>query len=367
MEARPELDKSALRLAERLIQLLEDGSFTATYKYAVLVGIMDLCLEHTSATGSPPDVLTTRQLAEKVIELYWSHCMPYTDGVLCQSSSGEQAEIVQRVQTFRERTGVVSLPAARPASGGELYERLARTVEWKLVEMPLPKLQVIGLVEDRFVYEYNFPRDMKNQRLIRPYWEGQGETFDNRLLLRENVGASLIALNGVLRPLIHRQWAMMVAKLNHREEAALEKFLFGHERIPLDPVRRPLRELQGERCFYCDGKLATKVEVDHFIPWARHADDGIHNLVAADQKCNHRKNHYLAAAEHVERWRQRSKKHASDLAEIARQASWESRPERTLSVARAIYGMLPGDARLWRTGDEFVVIERPRITKALAA
>jgi 5-methylcytosine-specific restriction endonuclease McrA len=367
MDERPDLDKSALRLAERLIQLLDEGSFTATYKYAVLIGLMDLCMELTSATGSPPDVITTRQLAEKVIELYWSHCMPYTDGVLRQSASGQQAEIVQRVLRFRESVGGVTLAAARRASGAEPYEQLARTVEWKLVEMPIPKLQNIGQVEDRFIYEYNFPRRLDNQRLLQPYWEGQGEGFDNRLLLRDNVGASLIALNGVLRPLIHRQWAMMVAKLNGREEAALEKFLFGHERIPLDPVRRPLRELQDHRCFYCDDKLSTKYEVDHFIPWARHADDGIHNLVAADQKCNGRKHDYLAAAEHVERWRRRARESASDLAEIARKASWESRPDRTLSVARAIYQMLPEDARLWRAGDEFIVIERGRIAAALAA
>lgn len=367
MDARPDLDKSALRLAERLIQLLDEGSFTATYKYAVLIGIMDLCMEQTSASGSPPDVLTTRQLAEKVIELYWPHCMPYPDRVLRQSSAGQQAEIVQRVSRFRETMGGASLAAARRASGGEPYEQLVRSIEWKLVEMPLPKLQLIGREEDRFLYEYNFPRRMENQRLLQPYWEGTGETFDNRLLLREHVSASLIALNGVLRPLVHRQWAMMVARLNDREEAALEKFLFGHERIPLDPVRRPLRELQGQRCFYCNEKLSAKVEVDHFIPWARHADDGIHNLVVADSKCNNRKRDYLAAAEHVERWRGRAQSHASDLVEIARGAAWESRPDRTLSVARAIYQMLPDDARLWRAGDELVVIEPRRIRAALAA
>jgi 5-methylcytosine-specific restriction endonuclease McrA len=352
-----------------LIQLLDEGSFTATYKYAVLIGLMDLCMELTSATGSPPEVLTTRQLAEKVIELYWPQCMPYPDPerVLRQSSIGKQAEIIQKVQTFRGSVGELSLAAARRAADGNPYNALAQSVEWKLVEMPLPKLQVIGREEDRFIYDYNFPRHMENSKLLRPYWEGRGETFDNRLLLRENVGASLIALNGVLRPLVHRQWAMMVASLNDLREAALEAFLFGSERISLDPVRGMLRDLQGGRCFYCDGPLSRKYDVDHFIPWARHADNGIHNLVAADKGCNNRKHDHLAAAEHVERWRRRASKDASDLAEIARRASWESQPMRTLSVARAIYRMLPDDARLWRTGDEFVVIERPRISSALAA
>jgi hypothetical protein len=59
--------------AERLLELLDQGSFQTTYKYAVLLGLMDLCVEHTSAKGAAPTSVTTRQLAEKVLELYWSH------------------------------------------------------------------------------------------------------------------------------------------------------------------------------------------------------------------------------------------------------------------------------------------------------
>jgi hypothetical protein len=36
--------------------------------------------------------------------------------------------------------------------------------------------------------------------------------------------------------------------------------------------------------------------VDHFIPWSRHADDGLDNLVAADARCNGQKRDFLAAA-----------------------------------------------------------------------
>jgi len=77
MDLPSEPDRTAIRLAERLIQLLGRGGFTATYKYAVLVALMDLCMELTSVTGLPPDMITTRQLAEKVIEIYWPHCAPY--------------------------------------------------------------------------------------------------------------------------------------------------------------------------------------------------------------------------------------------------------------------------------------------------
>jgi hypothetical protein len=66
---RPEQDLVAF--AERVLALLDQGSFVATYKYAVLLALMDLCLEGTNRHGRAPDCVTTRQLAAKVIELYW--------------------------------------------------------------------------------------------------------------------------------------------------------------------------------------------------------------------------------------------------------------------------------------------------------
>jgi 5-methylcytosine-specific restriction endonuclease McrA len=369
----PELEGTVLRLAERLIQLLDEGSFTATYKYAVIVGLLDLSMELTSATGFPPDAITTRQLAEKIIELYWSHCAPYGERILRQSSVGTQAEVVKRIQAFRaqvplDATGSASLARARALAGAEAYERLARFVEWKLVEMPLPKLQVLGGEEDRFVYDYGFPRHMESNKPLQPYWEGNPGTFDNRLLLRPGVGAALVALNGLMRPLVYRQWAMMVARMNDLEEAALERHLFGTDRQSLDPVRPALRDLQGGRCFYCDERLARAHHVDHFIPWARHPDDGIHNLVVADERCNLKKRDYFAAAEHLERWRERSVRQTADLSSIAQEKSWASGGDRTLGVARAIYLRMPDNVRLWHGGDDFVGIEheRPRIEAALA-
>ena len=52
----------AIKLAERMLALLDRGSFFATYKYAVLLGLMDLCMEHTSKSGAPCDFVTTREL-----------------------------------------------------------------------------------------------------------------------------------------------------------------------------------------------------------------------------------------------------------------------------------------------------------------
>ncbi len=40
-------DGDLIRLAERLLAILDRGRFTATYKYAVLLGLIDLCVEKT--------------------------------------------------------------------------------------------------------------------------------------------------------------------------------------------------------------------------------------------------------------------------------------------------------------------------------
>jgi 5-methylcytosine-specific restriction endonuclease McrA len=380
MDPQPEPDRGALRIAERLIELLDRGGFVATYKYAVLVALMDLCLEGTSSNGMPPSMITTRQIAEKVVELYWPHCTPYLDDgrakeprVLHQSTGGvsKQALIVRHILVFREladsrRERSLPLARAKASAGADRYEELLNQVEWTLIHMPLPRVQLIGREEDRFLYEYNFTLKTPKGAVDR-YQRGEPCRFDNRLNLRPGVGAALIALNGVLRPLIYRSWTTMVASMNGLEESTLEDFLFGKDRSSLRPVQPDLLDLQGGCCFYCGKGIASTCDIDHFVPWARHADNSIDNLVAAHRGCNGEKSDFLAAAEHVVRWRERSARHSKELAEIARRHTWESRPQRSLSTARAIYGMLPDDARLWQRGKDFIVIERQLIKTALAA
>ena len=48
-----------LALAERILELLDQDRFTATYKYAVLLALLDLCLENAARDGAAPDLLTT--------------------------------------------------------------------------------------------------------------------------------------------------------------------------------------------------------------------------------------------------------------------------------------------------------------------
>lgn len=88
--------------------------------------------------------------------------------------------------------------------------------------------------------------------------------------------------------------------------------------------------------------------------------------MVADQRCNAYKRDFLAAADHVRRWRElRFTTEASDLGEIAVRLGWERHPEQTLSVARSMYLRLPARAKLWLKAREFVDADRGMLAGAL--
>jgi 5-methylcytosine-specific restriction endonuclease McrA len=227
----------------------------------------------------------------------------------------------------------------------DAFQALIQRVEWKLVEMPLPRLQVVGNSPGSFIYDIGWDSTVRRRDLT----DGQ---FDNQIRFKPDVSEYLVQLNGLLRPLIQRKWAAMVAKLNRLEDARLEKVLFGFDRVATMKVRSALWDTQDRRCFYCGDRVSSPdgAEVDHFIPWARYPDNGIHNFVVADPRCNANKRDFLAASAHVKQWVERfdvSGTLWSDLKTIADQAMWEQHSERTIGVARATYLHLPSGAKLW--------------------
>ena len=330
---------------------------------------MDVCLQRTSESGTAPASVSTRDLAERVLELYWPHTAPFSAeeggvGRVLTQNAGGQAEIVSTIARFRDRCRgdrSVSLSAARRAVPGP-FERLIDQIEWKLIEMPLPRLQMIGDQQSEFLYRIGWDRSVRRKDI-------EAGRVDRRIHFVDRAGEHLVQLAGILRPLIERQWVSMVAGLNRdvTGELVLQQFLFGADRISLEPVRSHLRDLQNDRCFYCDDKLRAAPDVDHFLPWARFPDNGIDNLVAADQRCNNRKRDFLASAPHLENWCTRLAARSADLAEIAQHIGWDRHTDRTLGVARAIYLRLPHDVKLWDAGSSFVDCgaESVRIRSAL--
>lgn len=339
-----------LPFLEKLLQVLAQGGFSATYKYAVLLGLIDLCVE----AGHPPTSVTTAQLARRVVELYWPQVRPYprAQRVLLQNR-GSLGKIPEYVAAFcQAHPDLVSPPRAGPSAPAG-FDALIANVEWKLVEMPLPRLQRVGGGEERFIYEINWQEGVP-EGWIRRYQRGDGTAFDNRILFRPGAAESLVSLASVVRPLVQQQWRVMVSKINELPEAELDAFLFGAERGRLSPLQRPLRALQEGRCFYCDGSLSgSPSQVDHFLPWSRYPDDGLDNLVLAHDRCNREKLHFLADLEFARRWRDRSHEQAGRLDEIAASSRWPRDRARTFGVVASVYQGVPDGVRLWAGAERF--------------
>ncbi len=340
--------RDPMRVLQDVLQILEDGQFVSTYKFAVLLGLIDASV----AGDALGDSLTTRQLAEHVIALYWPQVRPHQGRVLSQNS-GRQGTILAAVQAFRD-AHPEPLVRARTL---ESWSALLARVEWTLIEMPLPKLQRIGREHVELLYRINWSDSALPRRR-----NGTLVDFDNRVLLLPGVADALVRLAGVLRPFIQQQWAQKVAKLNELPEADLPEFLFGPTRGDLGVLVPGLTDVQSGACFYCGEALRGAVEVDHFLPWSKYPSDDLGNLVAADRQCNNDKRDYYVSPEHIERWRTRD---AKALADVATTARWTFRPDLELGAARSIYRRLGDNTWLWREKGKLVPLESARVLAAL--
>jgi len=354
LRSRPMPDDDAIVFAEKLLALLDAGRYTATYKFAVLIALIDECVSSVDDQGRPPDELDAFRIARRVLELYWPQAVPYRSSADAEPvhlrHSTQANDLVQVIAAYRHQHGLVagtSLAQAErrdPTSLAALERRVATTV----IRMPLPKLQRLstgaGFHEDRFLYDYGWPDEVADSRI-------RAVDFDPTLRLRPGVGAWLVRLAGVLRPIIQQRWAAFVAERSRDsvEAAWLDEFLFGASRIGLDRVRGPLLEVQGGDCFYCGDRIPPSgSQVDHFLPWVRHPDNGLDNLVVAHARCNNNKRDSFASADHLARWVERTTATASAFDDLRTNLDWPADPTRTLGSARASYLWLPERTPLWR-------------------
>ncbi|HEY3733835.1 MAG TPA: HNH endonuclease [Streptosporangiaceae bacterium] len=364
-------DESGLEVAagfaERLLEVIDSGRRTATYKLALLMSLLDLCARRGGLDGRPPSVLYTREIAERVAAIYWPQMMPYRRGsgvIELRQITLPRSAITGAVLEFRraaEATGVTSLSLARQRLAGE-YARMLDRVEVAVAEQPLPRLQTVGSSEQvlPFLYDIGWgPRESFSPRRLR-----RAGPAGLPVRLRPGAGEQLVRLAPLIRPLVELHWTQMVATINRvaTEEQELHRHLFGRDRLaPPKALREGLAGLQAGRCFYCRQPFRRTPEADHFIPRVRCGIDAVENLVLADSSCNNDKRDLLPAPPLVDAWSGRNREHEDALAQLASACGWDSDPEGTLAVARSIYRHLPaGLAPFWRgTGNVDITHVRP--------
>lgn len=324
--------------------MFSEGDFAATYKFALMIALADLAVELGSDDGSEL-MLTTRQLADRFISLYWNHAIPYGTGragseigVLIQNN-GTQAAVISEIVSFRAMTRVNTHNAGRFLPE---YRDLLGAVSRTVSAQPLSYLQNFGGGTDEFLYE-RF---------------GSG-----KIRLKPGVAYCLRRFYPLVQQLSRSHWVDHI-KGNRRNVSILgraddlEEFLFASSRQSLEIMAAGLRKLDGAKCFYCGHSLHT-ADVDHYIPFSQYPRDMAHNFVLAHPSCNRSKSDTLAALPHLERWLSRLVHQADSLAEIGSEAGFVTDIIVTRQVGEWAYSSaVASSSKAWLAANSYCPIDQ---------
>lgn len=318
----PPSAETQLAFLSKLQRVYAEGEFTATYKFALMIALADLSVEFGRDDGSEL-VLPIRQIAQRFIELYWTHVPPYGSGMagtvsdVLSQNYGDQAAVIRAISGFRSETSTTSFQRARVHAGfSRLITRVAATVS----AQPLNFLQNFGGTTDAFLFE-------RHRR--------------GSIRLKPGIAYCLRRFYPLVQQLSRSHWIDHI-KSNRRNHAIigdtgdLETFLFGASRQALTTVGKILRRIDGDKCFYC-GETLRDADVDHYVPFSLYPRDLAHNFVLAHPPCNRSKSDTLAARIHLERWLERFTRRSEDLAEMGERAGVLGDAETAMRVAAWSY------------------------------
>jgi hypothetical protein len=370
--------------AAKLMQLIHEANTTTTYKYALLLALIELSQENVGRFDGPAGSVTSAQVARRVIELYWPHTRvnPIRGKRLRQLNRDEKS-IVDLVADFQARLGNPRSISQAHSLEPICYADLESDVERILCRYPIPVLQKVGGQVLPLLYDTsNWPEGAsppksyrvakrREKTVLDRSKQHEHAGFDNQIRFYADVEVMLATLAPLLTPLIRREWTNFVSRCNRElGEVDLQSFLFEPTREDLQPVRDPLRKYQEGLCFYCGKPLRRQIEVDHFLPWSRSTSNALENLVAAHRHCNNDKRDHLAGVLHLRRWKQRFESPTRlqpGLGVIAVEQSWTSDPSRTLRLARSMYLVQPRSHLLWVSPKEFEEASPEEVRIALEA
>jgi len=347
----PETD--AAGFAERLLAVIDEGRRTATYKLALLLALLECCMEAGPAPSGKALSVSTRTLTDIISRLYWQQLRPFSaeSGVIeLRQITNKSASILNALTPLRHRMSTTSSwEAAEKAFPKEASEALDK-VELTVARYPILRLQVIDGLSRPFIYDIDWDEGVSLQTLHNLGTEA--------VRFRTGAADALVRLTPLIRPLVESHWVRMVAVLNAitPAEDELRRHLFGAERATFPIVlRRGLCAMQGSACFYCEKPVdADHTAVDHFIPWVRWPNDAIENLVVAHGPCNGHKSDRIPGPRPLRNWCNRIRQDGRELRRLAVETKWSSAAHRTVMVATSLYGNLPVGTPLWNSPGDVV-------------
>ena len=336
-----------LKFLRSLQNLLEEGEFSSTYKFALLHALADIAVE-APPVGEAELHITTRQIAGKFIEYYWRQVRPFgvneASGMLLQNA-GRQAAVLNKLAAAQRAVGG---PLDKARSSPDVWEALLRDVRGIVCRMPLWKLQ----------------NRSNGQRREFIYAHPEGEILVDSITLLPGVAACLREFHGLIINMIRGAWVQKIQSISANQrllgsDSQLLPFLFGSERADLSAYAPVLQAYQRGRCFYCERPVHSRGEVDHFVPWSRYPNDLANNFVLAHASCNNSKRDHLAATDHLRRWFETHIADADELTAAYTENGISVAPEVSLQVTRWAYEN--GDASgalMWRSGSELLYFDR---------
>lgn len=312
-----------LEFLQRIQRLFEDASFSATYKYALLIALAELAVEHGSNDGSTL-TLGLDLISEKFAELYWPQILPYSSGIIgattgiLTQNQGSQAGVVNALLILRKAGANTIAQAKLLPTWPDITRKIANIMR----QMPIKYLQNVGGTTIPFIYEYPLP---------------QGQ-----IILKPGAAYCLRLFQGLILQLARNGWMNHVRqnRLNAPiigQAGDMEAFMFGTPRQNLAAVAGTLIKLQDRRCFYCEERIYDSGDVDHFIPWSKYPRDLAHNFVLAHVKCNRRKSDMLAARRHLDHWLNRNQRYSPELSGALGEAGFLADARCSTTVARWAY------------------------------
>ena len=311
-----------LKFLKNIQLVLQSGSFSSTYKFALLISLSRLSIEKGEDEGGTL-ILEYTDIAEKFIELYWKQAVPYTfheDGqLILNQNNGKQAAIVNRIILLRQSYSSLGLLRRDTSVWLKLLKEVAKTVK----EMPVRYLQNINGQNFEFLYRLEYS--------------------NKQLTLLPQVMYCLRQFSEIIEELCQKRWIDYIRK-NSSNAAILnklpnlEQFMFEPSRNQLNAVANVLVELQECKCFYCNKEIKrNNWAVDHFIPWSMYPSDTGHNFVLADSSCNSKKSNLLASDEFLHKWQERNEEQDLKIVDRISVLGFLTDKERSHKVAEWAY------------------------------
>ncbi|WP_286936924.1 MULTISPECIES: HNH endonuclease [unclassified Pseudoalteromonas] len=315
-------------------RMLVEGDFSATYKFALLHAIADVCVEQPLLSELSELVIELPTLADKLITLYWHHAMPFSsehtgESALLKQNTGAQSKVISVLFECQQN----NIRNFRQLKQSPFYKPTFNAAMATLKSGPLWRLQILAKQEECFLY----PHTNSTQFIT----------------LNAGIASCFRRFYDLVVYLAKNAWLQKIQSIKHNQaligpQSQLQEFLFGVDRNALTKAKPVLVELQSNTCFYCQKPMKNDVEVDHFIPFARYANDLGHNFVAAHRTCNNNKRDFLAAQQHRERWQNQNLVVNSHIISNELSAYFHCDADKSLAVSNWAYQVAQANsAKLW--------------------